>query len=407
MKPTKSNTADKGCSPVSSNCVVWQGPDLSCINLCNGDTVSDVIYKIAENLCAAQLDAGLSDLDLTCLLTVCQATPEPAHTLSAVLGLLIDKVCCLSDLIDNLPSGGGDTYVEPTLNLPACLQYVNGQGQTITSLPHSQFTLTMAQKVCALNTTVGTHTSQIANHETRVTILENKPAATLPTVTPKCVGVVGVPAALDVVLTNVEDELCKLKTAVGSNTQITASAAQQCSALGSATALSTTGTMSGLSGWNNSITNLSQSFQNLWITVCDIRAAVSALQHTTANVDCSAFLLSFSAAANNDRTQVTLYFAGSLVVPSGFTDCNQQGSKVTISDGLGHSYIGYVSLVTESTNQSGITFTVSGASLNTSQPYTVLVEGCLTKSGNTCSKNHTETISVPCPLVTGVTASLI
>ena len=42
--PTNSRYAkDRGCNPVSSNCVVWQGPDLACIDLCKGDTVSNVV----------------------------------------------------------------------------------------------------------------------------------------------------------------------------------------------------------------------------------------------------------------------------------------------------------------------------------------------------------------------------
>ena len=40
MKPL--NLDNKPCSPISSNCVVWQGPDIPCIQLCTGDTVSDV-----------------------------------------------------------------------------------------------------------------------------------------------------------------------------------------------------------------------------------------------------------------------------------------------------------------------------------------------------------------------------
>jgi hypothetical protein len=37
-----------GCNPISSNCVVWQGPDLNCINVCTGDTISIIIAKMAE-----------------------------------------------------------------------------------------------------------------------------------------------------------------------------------------------------------------------------------------------------------------------------------------------------------------------------------------------------------------------
>ena len=49
MKPT--NIYKHGCDPISSNCVIWQGPDIECINLCKWDSVSDVVYKLAQELC--------------------------------------------------------------------------------------------------------------------------------------------------------------------------------------------------------------------------------------------------------------------------------------------------------------------------------------------------------------------
>lgn len=40
MKPVKSNLSKNGCSPVASDCVTWNGPDLCCITECDGDTLS-------------------------------------------------------------------------------------------------------------------------------------------------------------------------------------------------------------------------------------------------------------------------------------------------------------------------------------------------------------------------------
>ena len=51
MIPTNSSNTTNGCDSISSNCVIWQGPDISCINLCNGDTISDVTAKLAELVC--------------------------------------------------------------------------------------------------------------------------------------------------------------------------------------------------------------------------------------------------------------------------------------------------------------------------------------------------------------------
>ena len=57
---------------ISSNCVIWQGPDISCIDLCNGDTISEVVFKLATEVCSlitngVSANPSLTGLDLTCL----------------------------------------------------------------------------------------------------------------------------------------------------------------------------------------------------------------------------------------------------------------------------------------------------------------------------------------------------
>ena len=409
MLPTKSNTADKGCSPVSSNCVIWQGPDLGCIDLCNGDAISDVVYKVATKLCTIQTSLDLSTLDLSCLVSFCSAAnPAPTNkTLLAVLDFIIDKVCCLNTAIQNLPSGGGSSYTEPNVALPTCLQYTDpGTGQTVTQLQHSAYTLRLANQHCSLKATVDSHTTTIAAHNTRITALENAPAVTIPQVTPNCI-LPSVPTAMNVVLDELEAQYCLLRTTLGTNTALTSAVAQQCQGLGASAALSVSGTISSLPGWNATSTTIASSMQNLWVVLCDMRQTIYDLKNTVGQTDCSAFLLGFTAAANEARTQVTVFFnGGGTVIPSGFTNCTAQGSKITITDTSGHVYTDNVNLVTAVADTDGITFTVSGASLNASQAYTITVEGCLTKSGNTCSKTATFTVSVPCPIISSVTATL-
>ena len=62
MKPL--NLDNSPCSPTSSNCVIWQGPDLACIKLCKGDTVSDVIAKLATELCTIMDMLNVTNYDL-------------------------------------------------------------------------------------------------------------------------------------------------------------------------------------------------------------------------------------------------------------------------------------------------------------------------------------------------------
>jgi len=407
MLPTKSNTADKGCAPVSSNCVIWQGPSLSCINLCNGDTVSDVVYKLAVELCDLQAHLDLSDLDLSCVVQACQTCPEPVKTLSAVLDLIITKTCDIEQLITDLQNGTSD-YIEPNLTLPACLQYVNAQGQNVTSVAHTAFSSTMATKVCAMNTLVNNHTSQITGHENRIVVLENKTTDLLPTIVPNCIyGTDTTAKTLNLALDTLEDQFCVLRGTLGTTTAITAAAAQQCAGLAQASAFGQNGTLGNITGWKTSVTTLADSFNNLWITVCDIRSAVKqVIDSGGGSAGCAGFLLKFSAYADNTRQNVTLIFNNYTTIPTGYTDCDLAGARVTITDNAGKTYTSRTVLTTAINNTSGVIFPVSTALLNTGSPYTITVDACIIKDGSSCNKTATEIVSVPCPTVTAVTASL-
>src|SRR5690606_34908548 len=100
---------------------IWDGPDLPCINICHGDSVTDVVYKLATLLCQYMTATNLSDLDLKCLFDQCQSCPEPEKSLKNVLQMIIDKLeeCCCSE--EETPSNN-DLVLEgiynPNLFLP-------------------------------------------------------------------------------------------------------------------------------------------------------------------------------------------------------------------------------------------------------------------------------------------------
>jgi len=408
MLPISSNTADQGCSPVSSNCVIWQGPNLSCINLCKGDTVSDVVYKVATQLCTLQTELDLSDLDLSCLVSFCtSANPAPTdQTLAAVLEFIIDKVCCLNTRVTAVEGGtGGSGYTEPTLTLPSCLQYTNAQGQSVTQLVHNQFTLTLATKFCQLKTTVDNHTIQINGLSNRVTALESATADELPQISIQCLTGSSALVDLDEALDTVSDELCALKGVLGTNTAITAAAAKQCTQLATLPSLSSTGAMSALPGWKTSVTTLSDSIFNLWLTVCDMRGAIAALKDCCGTLDCSSVIIDFLASANTARDQITLNFSGLTNIPVTLTECSQNGSKLTVTDTAGNSFISYVQVVANKNTSVNISLTGSG--LNTSLNYTVVLEPCVKNADNqTCEKKITKTIFAPCTNITITSATI-
>lgn len=401
MLPVKSNTVEQGCIPVSSNYVVWQGPNIPCINLCTGDTVSSVVYKVANDLCAIKSSLDLSNLDMSCLLEFCSSVgPAPTtKTLSTVLDFIVKKVCCLNDALE---AGLGEevTPVEDLpLTLPLCLQS-NG----VTTLAHKAFTLHLANQFCSLKTIV----TNMSSHETRITALENTPGISLPTVTPRCI-LPATATAMNIVLDELEEQYCLLRNVLGTNGQITAATAQQCIGLNNANAFSQPGTMSGYPGWNLTVSSMAQAFQNLWITVCDMRAAMASLKDCCGQADCSQFILNYEASTNSDRTVVTLDFNPGTLIPAGFAS-GVGGSTIVISDGFSTKSFSDINLVTLA--QSGVfTATVAGDNatgvrLNTSQPYTVIVTGNITKDGKSCSKTLNKTVSVPCPIISNVTATL-
>ena len=93
MLPLNPSNNQQNCNPISSNCVVWQGADLPHINLYKGDTVSDVVYKMAVELGDLLDQTALSGFDLSCFDPICPK-PENFHDL---IQFIIDKLCELNN----------------------------------------------------------------------------------------------------------------------------------------------------------------------------------------------------------------------------------------------------------------------------------------------------------------------
>ena len=412
MKPYKSSSDKENCSPISSNCVIWQGPDLSCINLCKGDSVSDVVYKLATELCTLKDSANLSDLDFTCIVDLCDGTPEPERTLAAVLQLIMDGICCsvgqLTSSTNSLTSRTSNLYVEPDLILPECLQYIDpATGLPVTTLKLSDYAVLTAQSLCDLRTTVSTQTNQILDLQVRVTSLETDPGYVPPLVTPNCTYgtvIAGVPTEMNVILDNLDERVCDLVSSIGTTTNILAAANSQCNLLGTQTALSQAGTMATLPNWNNVITNMAQSMQNLWLTVCDMRQAIYDVKQCCGQADCSLFFLGYAGNTNITRTEVTLFFNTLTTIPAGFTNCPTL-STVSITDGNGNTYSDIFDLYAESTNPTGLNINVGAAFLNPLLPYTVTITGCVIKDSVTCSKIVSQTLALPTTTSTTSTTS--
>jgi hypothetical protein len=272
MKPL--NLDNKPCSPISSNCVIWQGPDIPCIKLCTGDTVSDVVNKLATELCAIMDQLNITNYDLSCFdLAAC-----PPQTFQQLIQFLIDQICLAQGITttDGKVSGCPDCLV----SVAPCFQIGNQ-----TTMQLVDYVQMIAERVCSIIDQITVINNQIQNLEIRVEILENTPPPvfTLPSIATNCFAAIigSASATIDVVLNALINDptigYCQLIGATGDPVDILAAVATQCidstdpslsnpgETMGSAY-----GPYTGFGTWNNTPITAADAINNLWIALCDI-----------------------------------------------------------------------------------------------------------------------------------------
>ncbi|NCD07639.1 MAG: hypothetical protein EOL97_16135, partial [Spirochaetia bacterium] len=55
------------CIETSSNCIIWQGPDIPCISLCEGDNITNVVYNLATTFCNLSDQLQIENFDISCI----------------------------------------------------------------------------------------------------------------------------------------------------------------------------------------------------------------------------------------------------------------------------------------------------------------------------------------------------
>lgn len=394
MIPTNTGNTSP-CSNISSNCVVWQGPDIPCISLCNGDTISDVIAKLAEELCAiigaVAGEPDLSGLDLLCVLPDGQSEPD---TLEGTLQLIINAIC------DFETTG---KYTLPNVTLADCLQYEDGLGNPVTELPLDDYATLIGNKVCNILDSILIIQTTLNDHESRLIILEN---CVLPCsgsideveVISSCVlegeGLV----ALSELVLQLEVRFCNLETAVGSPALISTSINAQC-ILGSDKKLDGKGTYGSIPDWVTNPTTLAESNKNLWLVVCDMHKAIEDIKLNCCPGACDSIVYDFGATlikdGNDIPTSINVSFLTSNI-PSEYSDCGGSTS-INITDKNNNTVTTSFSIEELQDSTEGLT--VSLGSLFKYANFRLDVDFCTTNGTHTCNENVTKTLAsdLVCP----------
>ena len=397
MIPTN-NGSSAPCDPISSNCVIWQGPDIPCINLCNGDTISEVIAKLAQELCdiieaTCDCNPDLAELSLQCIPPPAQENPNLAQYLNSI----IDYIC-------KIPTGADTIVVE----LPDCLHYNNSQGNPVTALPIDEYALYLANTICDILDAITLINTQIQQLIERIVVLENcvlpcnPSSGGDPQVISSCIIKGGQPGPASVLLLALESAFCQHVQLVGSNTQLQSAISAQCI---SGTMLNlTTGVSYGSSkNWVVNASTLAEGHQNQWAVICDLYNAVSDIQQNCCDSGCDGVNILFTQQTNVDAatgaaTSITFNFTAS-TIPQGFTDC---GSSINLTDAVGNTLSTQINVVGLAQDINGVTIQLTG--LDNTAPINAEIVTCVSDQTETCTDKFSNSIplNIPCPTVFNV-----
>jgi hypothetical protein len=295
MKPL--NYDNSPCSPISSNCVIWQGPDIPCIKLCAGDTISDVIFKLATELCTVLDTLNVTNYDLSCFnLTACGP-----NDFQALIQFLIEQICALqtevTTISDPATSPITNNTTKSTADTPVTVAdcFVVG-GVTVMTV--AEYAIAIGKKVCSLVTQISTINANINSLDIRVTALESAPAPTftVPSFTLGCsIDTLsnGTTQFINTILESfINDVWCNYYYNVtGTSSDLSAAVNRIC--ITDSDLQLTTGTaFSTNTDWiqSASYSTVADAINNLWVALCDVYTysqtfAVTVADTTTINLD--------------------------------------------------------------------------------------------------------------------------
>jgi microcystin-dependent protein len=260
MKPL--NLDNSPCSPISSNCVIWQGPNIPCINLCTGDTVSDVVYKLALELCEILDQLNITNYDLACLNLPC-----PPADFQALIQILINKICELQNIPTPAPQPDGGNC--PTNCIVAVADCLGGGTDNLLN-----YVNTIANKVCDLVGDIHDIQNSIATINTTLNFLQeeinNIPVYTLPDIAVPIGCTIGpytgpTNVALDTLFEEFLQDWCAYISTVGTAADFASVLSPACTLSGSAYFGAD---IVSEPGWINPPTNLADAISNIWTSIC-------------------------------------------------------------------------------------------------------------------------------------------
>ena len=163
MSTRSSNTKIKRCpTTISTNCVEWIAGDFPCLDICNGDLLTEAQFNIATKLCELVNTTDLSSVVIPSCLVEAWATTDP--TILNFIQFLLDKHCEQQVQIDSLGANELTLKTVFKVNYPDCCVSECQPSIELTIQQHFEKVLECLcqqyDRIVALETTVQTLATQ-------------------------------------------------------------------------------------------------------------------------------------------------------------------------------------------------------------------------------------------------------
>jgi hypothetical protein len=378
--PIRSGSQVSTGQPISSQQVVWNGPNIPLLQIKKGEKIDSTIYKAAMVMTEIISEVDLSTVDVKDLLKVCATCPNPTKNVKTILSALIGKVYLIEELIESL-----DRQVdgeEVLIRVAACFR-TEDDGVPITQLKHSDYTKAIGLQVCEILAAVKGYENVIDQIENDVSELKLRVSALEET---------------DDAIIELESRIEVLEKYRTALTQTLGSINEIASILQSELKESEVGgairsLVTGEALWAGDSTTASLSIKRLWQLAIDVRSAVKLIQENCCKVTCDDIVIDFDVRLNDDRTQMTIFFATKTILPGGFKDNDALGNKLTIMDALGNKYVERIKVAEEVNNPNGYVIDLSNTPIDPNQDYYLSMDAAVTSDRMTCVKCITKSIT--------------
>lgn len=331
-------TNRKGCidGVMSGNCITWDGPNIPCLDICTGDTLTTVIAEFATKFCEVLEDLNMEDADLSCIINLPPLTTSE-KTVKKIIELLLQNQCDLRDLIQETPGSEEDTF---NVNLK-CLKVYDDFDQEVPQTRDQAIQL-IINEVCDHRDEIEEIKTDIVNLQQQIDDIDVTPTVTLPNVA-TCVNPVAVP--LDDAMQAVASEVCDIKEGLGTLEDMQNAITKQCAGLAA--------DINNPAGFIATVTNLSESITNMWLTVCNVLNRVKSIETTCCTPTCDNVGIGFSLILDGESTTdylVRFRSSDGTNLPAGTVDV---GSKILFTGSNGVKFFAGVQVPVDVTLPEG------------------------------------------------------